>query len=598
MTRPADYAALTPAPHPLNRGVSLAIFVGSVAVLYLVRLVWFRDTTISLSWGLPLLLCLWHRDRVLLWAMAATFVFLAAYKALYVLPHSRTVAVDVPTQLLMQVINTLVIAVAVHLMLGLYARLERKRLVIEQANHELADRQEEIARQNEELQAQTEELAQQNRQIQQQAEEVQHQSEELTAQAEEIQQTNQTLSRREALLQTMMESLHLAENDNELPVRICEPVLRLFHEAASAVAIVERVGDDLVVLAQSGVGPLDRVRWPFARSFAAVVMAHDRTAFVDDLEARPDLVAPGTAGRKFRSVLATPLRIHGQIAGAVKIYSEQPRSWTTEQFRMIEWVAAQCALLLECHRLRNDLQRANAELDGAVAKRTEELRDLVQDLEHFSYTITHDLRAPLRAMHGFAAMLAEECRDQNLSAQGHDYLRRIGMAAARMDRLITDALSFSSTVRQEFKLEPVDIEQLLRGIVDSYPNLQKPLASVTLEGAFPRVLGNEAALTQCFANLLGNAVKFVAPGRTPHVRVYAERHDEWVRVWFEDDGIGIPEAMLARVFGMFQRLSKNYEGTGIGLALVKKVAERLGGSVGVESQLGRGSRFWLELKAA
>jgi signal transduction histidine kinase len=597
MSRPPDFAALSPALRAPNRAVSALLFIACVVLMYLFRIVWFRETNISLSYGLPLLLCLWHRDRWLLWGLALAMMTLAIYKLFFVLPAPAPHEAARELLLAAQWVNTLVVAIVVHAMLNLLERLERKRLVIEQANHELAERQEEIARQNEELQAQSEELAQQNAQIQQQAEEMQHQAEELAAQSEELQETNHSLARREALLQTLMDSLLLAEDDRELPARICQPVLRLFRDAASAVAIVERVGDDLVVLAHSGVGPLDRERWPFAKSFAAVVMAHDRTAFVDDLEARPDLIAPGTAGRTFRSVLATPLRIHGRVAGAVKIYSEQPRSWTAEQFRMIEWVAAQCALLLECHRLRSELQHANAELDATVAQRTAELRELVQDLEHFSYTITHDLRAPLRAMHGFAAMLAQECGGQ-ITSEGKEYLRRIGVAAARMDRLITDALSYSGTVRQELPLEPVDIGVLLRGIIESYPNLQAPLAAVTLAGEFPRVLGNEAALTQCCANLLGNAVKFVEPGRTPHVRVSAEPRGEWVRIWFEDDGIGIPEGMLTRVFGMFQRLSKNYEGTGIGLALVKKVVERLGGSVGVESELGRGSRFWLELKAA
>jgi len=595
--RPADFAALSHAPRPPNRVLSAVIFAASFALMYALRLVWFRDTNISLSYGLPLLLCLWHRDRLLLWSMTAAFVALATYKAIYVLEPVGVLPPLATLQLGMQWVNTIVVAVAVNLILNLFARLERKQIVIQQANHELSARQEEIARQNGELQAQSEELAQQNTQIQQQAEELQHQTEELAAQTEELQIANQSIARRETLLQTLLESLRLVEKGEELPERICEPVLRLFNDAAAAVAIVERSGDDLVVLAQSGVGPLDLARWPFAKSFAAVVMAHDRTAFVDDLDARPDLFAPGAAGKRFRSVLATPLRMRGAVVGAVKIYSEHPRTWTSEQFRMIEWVAAQCALLLECHRLRNELQRANGQLDAAVAARTAELRELVQDLEHFSYTITHDLRAPLRAMHGFAAMLAEECSGQ-LSNDGKEYLRRIGTAAARMDRLITDALSYSGTVRQEFVLEPMDMEPLLRGILDSYPNLQPPLANVQLGSAFPRVLGNEAALTQCFSNLLGNAVKFVEPGHVPHVTVRAERRGEWVRVWFEDDGIGIPAAMLGRVFGMFQRLSKNYEGTGIGLALVKKVAERLGGTVGVESEIGRGSRFWLDLKAA
>ena len=112
----------------------------------------------------------------------------------------------------------------------------------------------------------------------------------------------------------------------------------------------------------------------------------------------------------------------------------------------------------------------------------------------------------------------------------------------------------------------------------------------------PVVLGNEAGLTQCFSNLLGNAVKFVKPGEKPEIRVWATQRGEWVRIWVEDKGIGISKEMLPRVFEMFSRGSKEYEGTGIGLALVRKVVQRMGGKVGVESEEGKGSRFWIELR--
>ena len=145
-------------------------------------------------------------------------------------------------------------------------------------------------------------------------------------------------------------------------------------------------------------------------------------------------------------------------------------------------------------------------------------------------------------------------------------------------------------------MQPIDAAALLRGMVESYPQFQPPKAEVQIEGNIPTVLGNEAGLTQCFSNLLNNAVKFIHPDQVPKVRVWGENRGDYVRLWFEDNGIGIAKDHQDQIFVMFQPLSKSYEGTGIGLALVRKVVKRMKGKVGVESEEGKGSRFWLELK--
>ena len=150
----------------------------------------------------------------------------------------------------------------------------------------------------------------------------------------------------------------------------------------------------------------------------------------------------------------------------------------------------------------------------------------------------------------------------------------------------------------DLKLIPVDVEKLLREMFETYSDFQEPKAAVTIEGKLPTVIGNEAALTQCFSNLLDNAVKFVAPGTKPRVQISAERNGERVRFWITDNGIGIDPKYSTVLFGMFQRLNTAYEGTGIGLTIVRKAAERMGGAVGLESELGKGSRFWLDLKLA
>jgi PAS domain S-box-containing protein len=242
------------------------------------------------------------------------------------------------------------------------------------------------------------------------------------------------------------------------------------------------------------------------------------------------------------------------------------------------------------------LARSKAELERLVAERTAKLQELVGELEHFSYTITHDMRAPLRTMRGFGQIVSEMC-DEWGKTEAKDFLGRIMNSADRMDALIRDALNYSQTVRQELPLDDVDTGVLVRGMVDTYPELQACKANIHIEGKLPVVLGNEAGLTQCFSNLLGNAVKFVKPGQTPEIRIWAEERAGWARIWVEDNGIGISKDMLPRVFDMFSRASRSYEGTGIGLALVRKVSQRMGGRAGVESEEGKGSRFWVELKA-
>jgi PAS domain S-box-containing protein len=245
---------------------------------------------------------------------------------------------------------------------------------------------------------------------------------------------------------------------------------------------------------------------------------------------------------------------------------------------------------------QEELTRVNASLEGTVKERTAKLSEMIDELQHVSYSITHDMRAPLRAMTSFAEILLEST--SSLSSESRDYCRRIMTGAARLDRLIQDALSYSRAVLQDVPLEPVELSKLVRGLLDTYPNFHPEKADIQVEGRLPIVLGNEALLTQCFSNLLGNAVKFVAPGTRPKVRVWSESRPDAVKVWVEDNGIGIPKHAQNRLFGMFQKLDNQYEGTGIGLAIVRKVVERMGGQVGVESEPGKGSRFWVSLRPA
>ena len=276
---------------------------------------------------------------------------------------------------------------------------------------------------------------------------------------------------------------------------------------------------------------------------------------------------------------SSPIFEGGNITGLVVVFRD-----VSQRKRAAEALREAQALLAD---------RAK-QLEQIVQERTAQLQKTIGELEYFSYTITHDMRAPLRAMQGFGQLLLSEA-DQ-LSPQSADYLRRIMAAAQRMDALIQDSLQYTKTLSTEIPLVPVEPAPLLRSILESSPALQPPNADIQIVDPLPPMIANEAGLNQCFSHLLNNAVKFVAPGVKPQVRVWAEARHNLVRLWFEDNGIGILPQHQDRIFDMFQQLDKSYEGTGIGLALVRKVAERMNGKVGVESEPGKASRFWIELK--
>ncbi len=253
--------------------------------------------------------------------------------------------------------------------------------------------------------------------------------------------------------------------------------------------------------------------------------------------------------------------------------------------------------ITELVKARETLADRRAELERIVDERTARLQETIAELESFSYSISHDLRAPLRAMTSFGELLAEECGER-IGPEGQDYLRRIIAAARRMDRLTQDVLVYSRASRMELPLVPVDLQALVEGILESYPQFHRARADIEVRGRLPLVLGNEAALVQCISNLLGNAVKFVAPGVRPRVEVEAELAGGRARLHVQDNGIGVAEEARGKIFGIFERFHTDYEGTGIGLAVVRRAAERMGGGVSFTSAPGAGSRFTLEIPLA
>ncbi len=252
------------------------------------------------------------------------------------------------------------------------------------------------------------------------------------------------------------------------------------------------------------------------------------------------------------------------------------------------------------NRAQAEVLRLNAELEARVVERTRQLEEANAELEGFAHTVAHDLRAPLRSMRGFSQVLIEDYGEA-LDEAARDYLGRIAKSAERMDKLIQDLLAYARIGREELQLSPVPLDIVVaeagRQIDASH---SEEGADIDVSAPLPVVLAHRPVLVQVVVNLLSNAAKFVPPGRRPRIRIDAERRGSCVRLWISDNGIGIAPEHQDRIFGVFQRLHGmgDYAGTGVGLAIVRRGVERMGGTAGVESEPGKGSRFWVELREA
>jgi signal transduction histidine kinase len=294
--------------------------------------------------------------------------------------------------------------------------------------------------------------------------------------------------------------------------------------------------------------------------------------------------------------------------------------------RAAERSAAQLQLSeLALRESEERLRRYATELEHRVAERTANLAQSIQSLEGVLYHVAHDLRAPLRSMASFTGILLDEYA-ANLDERGHDYAQRISQAAQRMDRLVQDLLAYGRLGHTAVPVSQVSLEAEIQSVLDRFSEeIEDRGALVEVCPPLPPVKANAAILNQILSNLLSNALKFIRPDTRPHLRICAEettsrmesaiaKHNgvpsldvklsaldgKFVRLWIEDNGIGISPEYHERIFRMFERLHGvgAYPGTGIGLAIVRKGVERMGGRVGVESASGVGSRFWVELPAA
>ena len=281
--------------------------------------------------------------------------------------------------------------------------------------------------------------------------------------------------------------------------------------------------------------------------------------------------------------------------GSVRWVYDKAHPYFDENGNLLRYVGATLDTT-ERKRLQEELKMLNAELELKVKQRTAQLESANKELESFSYSISHDLRAPLRAIYGFSQILAGRHREY-LNEEGKQYMDYIVESSIRMEQLINDLLNYSRLGRKTVEIRPVSLKKITDAIFDDFkPQIDEIGGKFKLTDAPPVISSDESLLIQIFSNLVGNAIKYRRTDIDLLIDISFETIQDAVLIKVADNGIGIPMEHCEKIFNVFQRLhgEDKYPGTGIGLANVKKAVSMLDGTIYVESTVGKGSTFIME----
>jgi signal transduction histidine kinase len=296
------------------------------------------------------------------------------------------------------------------------------------------------------------------------------------------------------------------------------------------------------------------------------------------------------------SRVAVPLIVRGKVIGAMTLASKKPDAYKKGDVEVLESLADQVGISMHNAMMYNKVGEYAATLEKRVKERTGQLEAANKELEAFSYSVSHDLRAPLRSIDGFSQIVTEEYSNK-LDAEGRRILNVIRSNTQKMGELITDLLDLSRVTRDEMKTVRVDMATLANSVFREIasPDVQRKY-SLSIE-ALPDAYGDPSLLRQVWRNLISNAIKFTATKDVRRIDIGTRSEDGMTVYSIRDSGVGFDPQYTHKLFGVFQRLhtTEEFEGTGVGLAIVQRIVHRHGGRVWAEGRIGEGATFYFAL---
>lgn len=399
------------------------------------------------------------------------------------------------------------------------------------------------------------------------------------------------------------ETLVQSTNENELLEKICDLIVSKGQYRMAWVGYAQNDIDKTVKpIAYAGTGKtyLENIKisWAENQYGKGPTGTAIRTGelFVLNYLSEPDFSVWREEARKqgFASSAAFPLTIDNYTFGALNIYSEYEQVFNESELNLLQGLASDLAYGISNIRTRNEIQKLNQSLESRVAERTSQLEILNKDLEAFSYTVSHDLRSPLRHISEYAQLLKDN-NDSLTESDRLQFVSKILESSFKMNQLIDDILAFSSMGFSELHSTEIILDQLVQNVITEFkPDLKNRKVNWLID-KLPIIKGDENLIRIVFVNLISNALKFTKNQEWTEISIgYQENISENI-FYIKDNGVGFDKNDSSKLFRVFQRLHTNFDGTGIGLVTVQRIINRHGGRIWAESEVDKGAIFYFTL---